>query len=192
MARLPVVIDLETKYTFREKKEPYELEISVLGIYDYASSKAWIVREEKLPQVFPVLEKASYIIGYNIKNFDLKVLQRYYPGDVRNFSVFDIMEDIKEKIGKRIALDEVLYATLGVKKTGHGLLAVEYYRRGEWEALEKYCLDDVELTRRLFEFGAKKGKVFYPTAEGKKEVAVNWERILLDEGKSQMSLTLPF
>ena len=109
MARLPVVIDLETKYTFREKKEPYELEISVLGIYDYASSKAWIVREEKLPQVFPVLEKASYIIGYNIKNFDLKVLQRYYPGDVRNFSVFDIMEDIKEKIGERIALEEVLH-----------------------------------------------------------------------------------
>ena len=192
MSRLPVVIDLETKYTFKDKKSPAELGISVFGIYDYSVSRAWVVKEENLNEVFPILENASYIIGYNIKNFDLKVLQPYYPGKVDNFPVFDLMEEIKNKIGRRIALDEVLYATLGVKKTGYGLLAVEYYKRGDWESLEKYCLDDVELTRQLFEYGAKKGEIYYPTPQGKKKIKVEWEEILLTEGNSKMDLTLPF
>ncbi len=192
MNRFPIVIDLETKYTFREKKSPRELGISVLGIYDYASSKAWVVREERIAEVFPFLEKASYIIGYNIVKFDLEVLQAYYPGDVRTFPSFDLMEDIKRKIGRRIALDEVVFATLGEKKIGHGLKAVEDFKKGNWKELEEYCLKDVMLTKKLFDFGVKNGKIFYPTEAGKKEMAVDWKRILEGDSKNDVSLTLPF
>ncbi len=192
MPRLPVVIDLETKYTLKEKKAPVELEVSVFGIYDYATDKAWVVREENINEVFPYLEKASYVIGYNVVSFDLAVFQRYYPGDVRKFSTFDIMEDLKEKIGKRIALDEVLYATLGEKKTGHGLLAIEYFRKGDWKALEEYCLSDVLLTKRLFDYGVKNKKIFYPTEYGKQEVKVDWEKYLYEDSGEDVSMTLPF
>jgi len=192
MSRLPVVIDLETKYTFREKKDVRELGISVFGIYDYAKDKIWVVREENIAEVFPFLENASYIIGYNVEKFDLQVLQKYYPGDVRRLPSFDLMEDIKKRVGKRIALDEVLYATLNAKKIGHGLKAVEDYKKGNWKDLEAYCLEDVRLTKELFDFGVRNGKIFYPTAEGKEEIRVDWKKFLYEDSKSDVSLTLPF
>lgn len=192
MARFPVIIDIETKNTFKEKRRPQELGISVLGIYDYASQNAWTVREDKINEIFPVLEKASYIIGYNVIKFDLQVLQAYYPGDVSSFSAFDLMEDIKAKIGRRISLDELVFATLGERKIGHGLKAVEDYKKGNWEELEKYCLKDVLLTKKLFEFGVRNGKIYFLDEKGKQEIKVDWRRILEGDSDSNISLTLPF
>jgi len=131
--------------------------------------------------------------GYNVKNFDLAVLQAYYPGRVEVFPTFDILEDIKEKIGKRISLNEVVIATLAKKKTGHGLQAINLFKEGRIDELKKYCLDDVMLTKELFEYGIKNQEIFYLNEKGKVTIKVDWKKYLEEEKKtSDTPLTLPF
>ena len=102
MGKLPVVIDLETKYTFRDYKDHKKLGVSVVGVYDYTTGNGSTFMEDELHKLFSMLERASYIIGFNIDNFDLPVLQAYYPGKLSQFKTFDILDDIREKIQKRI------------------------------------------------------------------------------------------
>lgn len=193
MQKFPVVLDLETQKTFREESDHAKLGISVVAIYDYATNKGTVFTESELSKLYPILEKSSYIVGYNIRSFDLPVLQGYYPGKVEVFSLFDILDDIKEKIGKRIGLNDVASATLNEKKTGHGLMAIDYFKEGKWDELKKYCMDDVMVTKKLFDYGIEKGEIYYLNEMGKVPIRVNWKKYLEDSGDGgDMPMTLPF
>jgi len=192
MARFPVVLDIETKHTFREFDEPKKLGVTVAATYDYATKTGRVFTEDELSLLFPLLESASYIVGYNIRTFDLPVLQAYYPGDIERLSHFDILDAIREKIGRRIGLNDVAFATLNEKKSGHGLLAIEYYKEGRWEELKKYCMDDVMVTKKLFEYGIEKNEIFYMNEMGKVRIPVEWQMYMEDSGNSETALTLPF
>jgi len=192
MKKFPVILDLETKHSFREISDPEKLGISVAAIYDYKNQEEKVFTEKELNNLFPILENSSYIIGYNVKNFDLPVLQEYYPGKVEHFSTFDILDDIREKIGRRLALNDVIFATFGKKKSGHGLMAINYYKEGKWDELKKYCLDDVRLTKELFEYGVKFEEIAFLNEKGKMSIKVNWAKYLKDGKGAEMPLTLPF
>jgi DEAD/DEAH box helicase domain-containing protein len=192
MQKFPVVLDLETQHTFREFDDPKKLGISVVAVYDYANDENIVFTEKELNNLYPILEKASYIVGYNIRSFDLPVLQAYYPGDISVFSLFDILDDIKEKIGKRIGLNDVASATLNEKKTGHGLMAIDYFKEGKWDELKKYCMDDVWVTKKLFDYGLEKGEIFYMNELGKVPIKVDWKKYMEGTGSKDMPLTLPF
>ncbi len=192
MRKYPVILDLETKHTFREYNDPKKLGITVVAIYDYKNQQQKVFTENELHGLFGILENASYIIGYNVRSFDIPVLQAYYPGKVEVFQIFDILEDIREKIGRRLALNDLISATLGKKKTGHGLMAIDYYKEGRWEALKKYCMDDVLLTKELFDFGIKNKEVQYLNELGKIPIKVDWAKYLEDAESTDMPLTLPF
>ena len=175
MKKFPVVLDLETQYTFREFSDPKKLEMTVAVLYDYKNNSLSSFFRQDVNKLFSVLESASYTIGYNINSFDMQVLQAYYPGDVIHFKTFDILEDIRNILGKRLSLNDVVYATLGKKKSGHGLQAIELYKEGKLEELKNYCMDDVKLTCELFNYGVKNDGIFY-----------------LNEKGNDMPLTLPF
>lgn len=192
MSKFPLVLDLETKHTFREFDDPQKLGISVVAVYDYATEKGQVFTESELNNLFPLLENASYIIGYNSRSFDLPVLQAYYPGKVDALSQFDILDSIREKIGRRIGLNDVAFATLNEKKTGHGLMAIDYYKEGKWEELKKYCLDDVMVTKKLFDYGLENKEIFYMNELGKVSIPVDWQKYMEDSGNDQTELTLPF
>lgn len=190
--RLPVILDLETKHTFREFSEHEKLGVTVVGIYDYKTRQKNIFTEKEINSLFPILEQASYIVGYNIDGFDMPVLAPYYPGNIANFKTFDILEDIRIKIGKRLALNDVAHATLGKEKSGHGLMAIDYYREGKWDELKKYCLDDVMVTKELFEYGEKTGEIYYLDENGKVVIKVDWKKYLEERGGEDTHMILPF
>ena len=192
MKKFPVIIDLETKHTFREFSEHEKLGISVMAIYDYGTQQGTVFEEKDLSRSFPILENASYVIGYNSNGFDLPVLQAYYPGNILSLSTFDLLEDIRLKIGRRLGLNDMAAATLGKKKTGHGLMAIDYYKEGKIEELKKYCLDDVLITKELFEYGVKYGEVQYINEIGKNIIRVEWKQYMEGNGNVQTELTLPF
>lgn len=192
MKKFPVVIDLETKHTFREFSEPGQLGITVAAVFDYKNQKQDVFTEKEISKLFPILENSSYVIGYNIDSFDLPVLQPYYPGKIGHFKTFDILVDIKNILGKRLALNDVIGATLDKHKTGHGLEAIDFYKEGKWDELKKYCMADVMLTKELFDFGVKNGRISYLNENGKVDIEVRWEKYLNDKGSSDMPLTLPF
>ncbi len=91
--------------------------------------------------------------------------------------MLDLMEDIANRIGHRVSLDSVAQATLNVGKTGHGLDAIDYFREGKWDLLKSYCLNDVKITKEVYEYGLKNGHVYYMTRDGndRKSVKVEWD-----------------
>ncbi len=115
--------------------------------------------EKDLPDLFPLLEKADVVIGFNIDGFDMPTFTNYYNADIGKIPTLDVMSRIKESVGHRIGLDAVAHETLGTGKTGDGLDAIKYYRNKQWEELEKYCIQDVAVTRDVYDYGLQKGHV---------------------------------
>ena len=188
-----IVYDLETKRAFDEVegRDPKKLGVSIVVVYDYADGTYTAFREDELKDMWPLFESADLIIGYNHKGFDNKVLNAYYPGDIGVFPHLDLLEEFYKAAGFRIRLDDMAGATLGEKKIGHGLQAIEWYKQGDFESLEKYCTQDVKVTKDLYEFALKNGFVRYTEINEIKAMPFNvkaWEGIT----RHAVNYTLPF
>ena len=165
-----VVFDIETRNIFQDvgSYDPTALDISVLSAYDSATETMASYLVEDLPKLWPILEKADALVGYNSDHFDIPLLNKYYPGDLTTFRSIDIMATIKKHLGRRPKLDDVAAATLGAKKIAHGLEAVAWWKKGEIEKIKKYCEKDVELTDRLFRYIRENRHVKLKDLTGKK------------------------
>ena len=158
-----VVLDIETKDSFSDVGEydPAKLSLSLIGVYFSDTDSYESFFEADLPRLWPRLERADRLIGFNTKGFDYHVMNRYYAGDFFDFPTLDIMEEVQKIIGFRIKLDDLAQATLGVGKSGHGLKAIDYWREGKLEELKKYCLDDVKITKDLYDYGCKNSNLCF-------------------------------
>jgi DEAD/DEAH box helicase domain-containing protein len=187
-----VFLDLETKRSFSaiEDRDPGKLGVSFVGIYkrEKAKSEFGSFFEKDLPDLWPVLEKADQIIGFNILKFDFPALNPYYPGDLLKLPSLDLLRVAKNSLGRRIRLDNLAKATLVKSKIGSGWDAIEYFQKGELKKLEKYCLKDVEITRDLYDFGQENGfwRYIEPPNEVK-EFTLKWPEV---KKKAGVSLTL--
>lgn len=178
MSDKKIVLDLETQKTFDEVggRNYQDLLVSVVGIYRYETDTYECFLEEELHHLENLLIDAELSIGFNHRKFDFPVLQRYLQVDLSQLPMLDLMESIANTIGHRVSLDSVAQATLQIGKTGHGLDAIDYYRKGEWEKLKSYCLNDVKITKEVFDYGVQHGHVYYLTRDGtdRRSVRVNW------------------
>ena len=74
---------------------------------------------------------------------------------------FDILDTIYKTIAFRVSLNDVSKQTLNKSKRGNGKEAVHLFRSCAFEELIEYCAHDVYLTRLLFEYIEKHGKLYY-------------------------------
>ena len=51
-----------------------------------------------------------------------------------------------------------------------------YYRNNDWDSLIKYCLDDVKVTREVYEYGLAHGNIWYHNAGQKENIVARWGR----------------
>jgi DEAD/DEAH box helicase domain-containing protein len=159
-----IVLDLETQKSFEEvggRSKNALLKISVAGVYDYSTDEYLTYEEHELGKLAPILQTADRIIGFNILGFDFQVIQPYLDFDIYKVPALDIMFEIEKVLGHRISLETVAQATLGKGKSGTGLQAITYWRAGRLDELKSYCLDDVRVTRKIYEYAKEKGKVKY-------------------------------
>jgi DEAD/DEAH box helicase domain-containing protein len=168
MPRREVVFDIETRNTFQDvgAYNPALLQVSVVCAYFYETDTFESFLEEDLPKFWPRLERADRIIGYNSNGFDFPCLQSYYPGDVKRFPSLDLLAELQKSLGFRIKLDDVAQATLGTGKSGHGLQAVEFWKKGEIQKLKDYCIQDVKVTRDVYEYALEHKEVKYTDRMG--------------------------
>lgn len=192
MDTYPVILDVETKYTFRQFTDHRKLGVSVAVLYNYNDNKYHTFTEDTIADMFVHLENASYVIGYNVAGFDLPVLQAYYHGNVQELAVFDMLEDIRQTTGRRYGLNDVASATLGVKKSGHGLQATEWYKAGEIEKIIEYCKEDVKITKQVFEYGGTYGCVYVGVSPARTRISTHWEKYRNAKRKGEVHHTLPF
>lgn len=175
-----IVLDLETKKTFEDIGQYQggydQLGVSFAGVYSYSQDKYFGFYEHELGNFEKILaEEKPTVVGFNTVSFDLPVLQPYMPSlPLLELPQVDILVDIHEALGHRVKLDTVALATLGVGKSGSGLDAIRYYREKNFEALSKYCFDDVRITKELFDYGKRHGRVYYTNAGVATPVDMPW------------------
>ncbi|MBC7878940.1 MAG: ribonuclease H-like domain-containing protein [Anaerolineales bacterium] len=133
--------------------------------------------ENDIPTLLEELKSATKVIGFNLRGFDYLVLQPYAP-DMRFASLptLDMLLDLQKILGFRVSLDSIASASLGATKTADGVQSVSWFRAGELDKVAEYCKADVDITRRVYEFGRDNGHIFYKSRLGSKlKVDVKWK-----------------
>ncbi len=158
-----VVFDIETRTTSlnRGRVDPAEQELTVVGIYDSQTDSYSSYFKEDLPKLWPILEHTDLLIGFNSDTFDIPILNRYYPGDLSKIRSLDLLAEVYKTLGRRIRLDTLAQATLGRGKSGDGLKAMEWWEEGKFDLVRKYCIDDVRLTKELYDYALKNSTLKY-------------------------------
>ncbi|MDB5238843.1 MAG: box helicase protein box helicase protein [Candidatus Parcubacteria bacterium] len=188
-----ITFDLETKNFFDDvgSNDPRDLDISVVCIHDSLDDSYQSFFEQDFKKLWPILEQADALVTWNGDHFDIPLLDKYYPGDLTKIRSIDLMKEVQGVLGRRLKLDSVAGATLGVSKSGHGSEAIDWWKSGNLEKLVSYCTDDVRLTKELYEFAKNKGHLKYRDAGEIRELRLNtagWEQA----PSNAMTFTLPF
>lgn len=174
-----VYFDLESQKSFEEvgRRDPSKLLLACGVTWSTARNDFAVYWEKDAQSLIAELKSADRVIGFNILNFDYQLLKPYAPGEnFRAFRSTDMLQDIYRVLNFRLSLDSIAKATLGAVKTADGLQSVAWFRNGELDKIAEYCKADVDITRRVYEFGRDNGYVNYYSKLGSKlKVAVNWK-----------------
>lgn len=170
-----IVFDIETQSAAGPDFK--DMRISVVGAYFYETDEYLCFEEKDFSALWKRLEHGDRLIGYNSRYFDTPILNNYYPGDLSKFAQLDMLEEIHKMLGFRLKLDDVAAATIGERKSGHGLQAVEWWKQGEIQKIKDYCLQDVKVTKMVYEYGLKYGALAYEDRlGGRKAIPVDFKQ----------------
>ena len=174
-----VVFDLETQNLFEDvggRSNIGALKVSCAVFWSSSSNDFSLYWEKDVPALVGELKSADRVVGFNIKSFDYEVLRPYVPNERLQFlPTLDILNDLFRELGFRVRLDSVARATLGDSKIADGLQAVAWWREGTLDLLAEYCQADVDVTRRIYDFGCENGYIHYFSRLGSRQkVEVKW------------------
>lgn len=117
--------------------------------------------EPVAPGLIRYLSGFGKIFSFNGDGFDSRVLSHY--GDVSGIHAnsFDLLKDLKRRLGHRLSLDSLAQATLNVGKTANGLQSLQWWKEGKVQLIADYCRQDVQVLVDLVVFARKNGFVRY-------------------------------
>jgi len=72
-----------------------------------------------------------------------------------------VASEVKEVLGRRLSLNALASATLGAKKLGSGMESLVWWKNGEVEKVRKYCMEDVRITKELYDYAREQGHLKY-------------------------------
>lgn len=188
-----IVFDIETRNFFHDvgKRDPKLLDIAIVAIYDSETDSYSSYLAEELNSLWPILEHADMLIGFTSEHFDMPLLNKYYPGDLTKIKHLDILKEIKTSYGRRMKLDQLAEGTLGEKKSGWGGDAIKWWNAGEVERVRSYCIDDVRITKELYDYARTNNKLIFKEGLDLKEIKLDtstWEI----PGDNKLTFSLPF
>lgn len=188
-----VTFDIETANWLQEgeSRDPLNLDIALVGVHDSHTGEYSSYLEADLPKLWKILEHTDMLVGYNSDHFDIPLLNKYYPGDLSAIKSLDILKEIHASTGRRLKLDAVAEATLGQKKIGSGIQSLKWWREGQVDKVREYCLKDVEITRKIFDYALKHSKLLYKELGQNREVKLD-TKDWLEKKAAALTYTLGF
>lgn len=151
--------------------------ISVICGYSYIdeSYKVWL--GDDLGSFKLALENHTHIVGFNNANFDDQLLKHLGIDLVDNYGLisFDLLratwkclglgvdrDSFKKETHGGLGLENFAQLNLGLGKTGTGESAPVLWQQGHKSRVINYCLNDVKLTKLLFDKVIKDGYLLNP------------------------------
>lgn len=189
-----ITFDIETKMASlsRGRLDVNEMELIVVGVHDSETNEYKAYEKEELGQLWPVFERADMLIGYNSDYFDIPILNRYYPGDLSKIRSLDLLQEVYKALGRRLRLESLAQATLGRGKSGEGALAGTWWDQGLHDKVKNYCIDDVKLTRELYDYALTNGKLKYKDLNQIRDIKIDTSLWNVDAPPQTLTHTLPF
>lgn len=173
-----VFFDLETQNSLDDvggRHNIQRLKMSVGVTFSTAVNAFHRYTETNVADLIAELKSAEKVVGFNLLEFDYRVLSAYTRDPLHSLPTIDMLAHVQRGLGFRVGLDALASATLNVKKSGHGLQAIDWWRQGRLDELFAYCEQDVDVTRNLYEFGhANKYVQFYDRNYRLRKVSVSW------------------
>ena len=174
--------DLETQKSAEEVGgwgNIHKMGLAVGVVWDSLDREFFTYEEKDARQLVDKLRTADLVVGFNVIGFDYTVLQPYSDFDLQEINTFDMLVDIKKRLGFRLSLNHLAQHTLNAKKSADGLISLQWYKEGKISKIIQYCKQDVEITRDLYLFGEKNGLVKYQSRSGNPlQLEVNWKTAL--------------
>lgn len=177
-----IVIDIETSNTFADvgRDNFRALDISVVGTYSYNQDKYLTYEAHELDDLGALLKDSELIVGFAISRFDLPVMAKHYDFDLFTIPRIDLLDEIELSSGKRISLQLLAEHNLGYGKSGKGLDAPILFEQGKMEELKAYCLQDVKVTKDLYELAKEQGHLYVPQRTDEPiKVSLDWREKLM-------------
>jgi DEAD/DEAH box helicase domain-containing protein len=176
---MTVLFDLETRRSAQEVggwNNAHKMGISVGVALVLEEGRFEVFPEERVGDLAELLDRATLVVGFNIRRFDFRVLSGYTGLDyARRLRTLDLLEDVHRRIGFRVKLDDLAKETLGAGKSADGLQCLEWVKQGRFDLVEAYCRRDVEVLRDLYLHGRREGCVWFRHEErGRVKVTVEW------------------
>jgi DEAD/DEAH box helicase domain-containing protein len=153
----------------------HRLGLSVAVTYSEDENLYRFYTEKNVSELVEELKRGNPVVGFNLYRFDYQVLQAYATFPLETLPTVDILEEVYRKLGFRVSLDELAWATLGEAKSGNGMMAIRLWRQGRIEELLEYCRRDVEITWQLYDFGRRNKYILYLDRTWReRKIPVNW------------------
>ncbi|MDB5264508.1 MAG: box helicase protein box helicase protein [Parcubacteria group bacterium] len=189
-----ITFDIETANLLPSlaRQDVTRLDLAVVAIHDSETGEYSSYSKEELPKLWPIIEKADMLIGFNSDSFDIPLLNHYYAGDLTKIRSLDLLVEVQKVLGRRIRLQSIAEATLKVSKSGDGLKSVEWWQQGLYDKVREYCIQDVRITREIFDYAIKNQALKYKDLKDIREMKIDtssWTRPLDQPGFTH---TLPF
>ncbi|MBI4418679.1 MAG: ribonuclease H-like domain-containing protein [Ignavibacteriales bacterium] len=123
-------------------------------------------QERDAEAMIQYLSSFDRVISFNGDGFDSRVLSYY--GDVSEISrrSFDLLKDLRNRLGHRLSLDSIARATLNVGKTANGLQSLQWWREGRIDLITAYCEQDVRVLVDIVCYARSHGFVKYADKMG--------------------------
>jgi DEAD/DEAH box helicase domain-containing protein len=142
--------------------------VSVLCLYDSDLDQYLMFDNNNLTDGLQYLRHADLIVGFNSREFDVPCLEGAVGQSLGFVPHCDMLQEIWGVLGKRrkgFKLADICERTLGITKNTSGDHAPDLYAAGRFAELHTYCLRDVQLTARLFEYIVDNGHIIDPVGD---------------------------
>jgi len=180
-----VVFDIETSNFFTDPGVGWDnfpaLKISVVAAYSYAEDAYYCFEEHEMDKLAGLFSRAKTIVGFSMNRYDIPVLNLYFQR-IKNAPKLwekeriDLLEEIEVVMNQRISLSRLAEANLGVKKEHHGSEAIKLFEEGKIEELKEYCLNDVKLTKELYDLYRTQNYFLVPDKKTGETVRVEFSK----------------
>jgi len=137
--------------------------ISVIGVYDYVEDRARVFCEDNFAEFSTLFHARELAVGFNNIPFDDKLIEATagLTAFCQKTTRYDLLRevwvaaglgpDFNFKTHGGFGLDAVCEANFGTKKSGSGAFAPVLWQQGKIGEVIDYCLNDVRLTKQLFD-----------------------------------------
>ena len=171
----PLVYDIEIEKAIPSRLEQREagivycdgwhdhanMGITVIGAYDYADGRYRVFCRDNFSDFLTLTMSRFPLVTFNGIAFDNEVIRRTCGFDLSERPNYDLLVETWRAAGLSTlfagtthmgyGLDAMCERAFGLRKTGQGALAPVLWQRGQIGQVIDYCLNDVHLTRLLFD-----------------------------------------